>query len=100
MGLPKGKTNNPKGRPRGAQNKVTKELRVLVKEFLERKMTDIDTVFDELQPREKAKFITDMLGFSLPKYQMLEKEPEPDNSVNLYEIINKQLEKQHNDEKN
>ena len=35
MGLPKKRTNNPKGRPAGSENKITGELRERIKNFLE-----------------------------------------------------------------
>lgn len=91
MGLPKGTTNNRRGRPKGSQNKVNKELRILVKEFLQMKMGDLDSLFDELQPRDKAKFLTELLSYSMPKYVPIEmKEDLSDDisPINFFQQVN------------
>ena len=41
MGLRKGQTNNPNGRPAGALNKVTKDLRINITEFLENHFDEV-----------------------------------------------------------
>ena len=92
MGLPKGKTNNPKGRPRGSRNKINYDLREVIGEFLAKRLCKIDDVYDQLTPREQAKFIIDLLNFALPKLQTIEKESEKsDEQINVYEQINRKL---------
>ena len=89
MGLKPGQTNNPHGRPRGSQNKVNKELRELVHDFLSKKMSKIDEIFDKLTPREQARFITDLLGYVMPKLQPVEQLPvdKTDNSLSLMQTL-------------
>lgn len=72
MGLPKGKTNNPKGRPKGAKDKVSRELREWVKAFLERKTYDLERSWSKLDPKQKFALFEKLLGFVLPRPQSID----------------------------
>lgn len=72
MGLKKGQTNNPEGRPKGSRNKVNKELRKMIKDFLEENLENFQEEFAELETKDKLKFITDLLPYGLSKYQPTE----------------------------
>lgn len=62
------------GRPKGSENKIKKELREILSGFVETKMKNISRLYDELPPREKAKFILDILPYSLPKLNAVDHE--------------------------
>jgi len=69
MGLKKGMTNNPKGRPQGSLNKVTKDLRLSITEFLQ---SNFDTVIKEwarLDGKDKLAFYKDLLKYAIPAMQ-------------------------------
>jgi hypothetical protein len=74
MGLNKGTTNNPNGRPKGTPNKTTKEIReainLIVSSNLERLQIDIDS----LEPKERIKVICDLMPFAVPKLQSIQAE--------------------------
>jgi len=69
MGLQKGTTNNPNGRPPGRQNKTTEQLRNTVQTFIENNIENLQLNFDLLEPKEKLLFIEKMLNYCLPRVQ-------------------------------
>ena len=69
MGLHKGMTNNPAGKPPGAKNKINAELRVMINNFLNDEFETIKEDFKKLDPKDKLKFYTDLLNYGLPKLQ-------------------------------
>lgn len=69
MGLKPGMTNNPTGRPKGGANKVSKELRESITNFLELNFTTLKSDFKKLSPKERVKSYTDLLQFAVPKLQ-------------------------------
>ena len=69
MGLHKGMTNNPAGKPPGAKNKINAELRVMINNFLNDEFETIKEDFKKLDAKDKLKFYTDLLNYGLPKLQ-------------------------------
>ena len=45
MGLKKGQTNNPAGRPKGTINKANRELRDMIKDFLAENLENFQRAF-------------------------------------------------------
>ncbi len=84
----KGNSGNPNGRPKGAKNKTSTDLRELISNFLLENFETIQADFDELQPMERAKVFRDLLQYGLPKIQAIsediDKEP---NTINFIEVI-------------
>lgn len=66
MGLKKGMTNNPNGRPRGKPNKSTDELREIVQKFLEDNLETMQKDYDSLEPKERLAFIEKLFKHVLP----------------------------------
>jgi hypothetical protein len=71
MGLHKGQTNNPAGKPIGAKNKIGCELREMISEFLESNFQKVQQDFEELAPKDRAKVFCDLLQYSIPKLQSI-----------------------------
>jgi hypothetical protein len=67
MGLPKGKTNNPAGRPEGSINKTTKELREMITAFVSDNWETVQEDFQALEPKDRLQFFDRMLQYALPK---------------------------------
>jgi len=94
MGLHKGQTGNPNGRPKGSPNKVTAELRELITAFVKDNCQEFLERFNRL---DDAAFCTTYLKCAqllLPKPQPEKEEPEriegiemrivyPDGSVKI-----------------
>ena len=68
MGLPKNRTNNPKGRPPGP-NKITGELRDRIKNFLDGNFSVIEKDFLTLEPEKRIALYERYLKFVLPQLQ-------------------------------
>lgn len=72
MGLQKGKTNNPNGRPPGALNKITKDLRKNITEFLETNFDEVVNEWRNLEGKDKLQFYKDLIQYAIPKMQTME----------------------------
>jgi len=98
MGLPKNRTNNPKGRPPGP-NKITTELRERIKTFLDGNFETIEKDFKTLDPEKRVALFERYLKFCLPQLQTtsidLNIETMTENELDL--IIGKLLSKQSNE---
>ena len=69
MGLKKGQTNNPDGRPVGSQNKINADLRQSINDFLQKNFVEVEKDMQTLQPKDRIKLYIDLLSYSLPKLQ-------------------------------
>ena len=75
MGLPKGKTNNPNGRPKGTPNKTTKEIRDAFQLFVEDNIESFQEWIDriaEKNPVKAIELISGLSDFVLPKLSRME----------------------------
>lgn len=66
MGLRKGMTNNPAGRPKGRPNKTTDELRQVFQAFIETNIETLQNDFDKLEPKDRLLFIEKIAKIVLP----------------------------------
>ena len=69
MGLQKGQTNNPNGRPVGTQNKVTTDLRQSINDFLNDNWDQVKKDFEQLTPKDRLLFIEKLFKYSIPTLQ-------------------------------
>ena len=68
----KGNTNNPAGRPKGKPNKVTKELRERISDFLSGNWEQVEKDFQSLEPEKKIMIYEKLLQFTLPRLQSVQ----------------------------
>lgn len=69
-GLKKGQTNNPNGRPKGAPNKVTTDIREAFSELIANNIDKLDIWISEVAKKDPAKALTiiiDLSEFVIPK---------------------------------
>ena len=69
MGLKKGTTNNPAGRPSGTPNKLTADLRQRINEVLENNWHTIEADIKALEPKDRLMFIEKLLKYTVPTLQ-------------------------------
>lgn len=68
--IKKGEVRNPRGRPRGSENKRTKEQReafLVIMELLEQRMMDGDDVIKNLSPKSAGELYATLLNYQKPK---------------------------------
>ena len=68
---------NYKGRTPGATNKLQRETRELIHAFIDSKIEDINTIFDELTASEKMNAIIKLSRYILPTLRTIEILEEP-----------------------
>ena len=78
MAFEKGVSGNPDGRPKGATNKTTAQVRELVTGFLEDNFEQVKIDFSLLSPKSRVKLYCDLLQYGLPKLQAVQIETEFD----------------------
>ena len=74
----KGESGNPNGRPAGTPNKVNREIRQRINDFLDENFETIEDDLKALEPRERVRFYIELLQFGLPKLQAIELTNDPD----------------------
>ena len=91
MGLQKGQTNNPNGRPVGTQNKVTTDLRQSINDFLNDNWEQVKKDFEQLTPKDRLLFIEKLFKYSIPTLQATSLNTSFDRLTDeqLNEIINR-----------
>ncbi|NLD62868.1 MAG: hypothetical protein GX646_03145 [Bacteroidales bacterium] len=67
MGLKKGMTNNPKGKPPGTLNKMSRDMKLTIHEFLTDHWPEVEEEFHKLSGKDKLNFYKDLLQYDLPK---------------------------------
>ena len=73
MGLRKGMTNNPAGRPKKSLTKLSSELREDIVKFLANNFNLIIKEFNRVEDsNQKIKLYIDLMGFALPRLRSTE----------------------------
>ena len=67
--MPKGKTNNPNGRPAGSPNKITAEVRQSLQSALSGEIEKIGKLLESLEPKERLEIIVKLLQYILPRLE-------------------------------
>lgn len=66
--MPKFEKGNP-GKPVGAKNKVNTEIRGLIQKLFDDNYQTIQDDLEVLEPKDRLKFLSDLLPYLLPKLQ-------------------------------
>lgn len=65
--LKKGVILNPNGRPKGALNRSTQQLKQIINDILNSELGKIDEYLNELEPKERLNFIIKLMPYVIPK---------------------------------
>jgi len=93
MGLHKGTTNNPNGRPKGKPNKTTDELRVMVQNFIDDNLQTLQADFDKLESKDRLNFMERLLKHVLPAPLNELERLTPEQLTDLYNRLRNELNK-------
>lgn len=88
--IKKGEVRNPKGRPKGTPNKTTTQLRELIATFVEKEIGQIETIVMGLEPRERAKFLTDLLKYAVPTLSSINMDANVKGTITKIEVSYKE----------
>ncbi len=71
MAFKSGKSGNPNGRPKGTRNHATSDLVKRIGQILDKNTKQLQKDLESLQPVERVKAITGLIGYVIPKKQAL-----------------------------
>jgi hypothetical protein len=80
MGQKKGHSGNYSGRPKGTPNHITKTLRQRLQIVLEAEIDNLPALLTDIEPEKRARIITDLLQYVIPKATGEEVEVKPQNN--------------------
>ena len=69
MKFQKGAAGNPQGRPKGAKNKIKSRLLDAITSIVEENIERLQNDLDSLEPQERVKAVTNLIGYIIPKQQ-------------------------------
>jgi len=69
MGLKKGQTGNPNGRPPGSPNKVTSEMKTWIAGLLNKNRRQMEHDLKNLEPKDRLVILERLMQYTVPKMQ-------------------------------
>lgn len=82
----KGKSGNPNGRPKGSVNKTTAQLREVITQFVTKELSEVEQLVMKLEPKDRAKFLTDLLKYSLPTLSSVSMDSKVEGTITKIEV--------------
>ncbi|HPE18561.1 MAG TPA: hypothetical protein P5200_05430 [Tenuifilaceae bacterium] len=83
------------GRQKGTANKVTQDLRLLLKDFIAKEINNVDEQLKQAEPKDRLDFIAKLLPYALPKYDQVafEQKNPYEQSMNFFQNITEKIRK-------
>jgi len=71
MGLKKGQTGNPNGRPRGSPNKTTSNIRKFVEALVRDNLFSMKKDLKKVSPKDRLMILEKLMQYTIPKQQQI-----------------------------
>ena len=72
--MPKGKTNNPNGRPKGTPNRITQDVRAWLSAVIDKNRKQMERDLKALEPKDRLQMIEKLMQYVIPKQQAVSAE--------------------------
>ena len=72
--MPKGKTNNPNGRPKGTPNRITQDVRAWLSAVIDKNRKHMERDLKALEPKDRLQMIEKLMQYVIPKQQAVSAE--------------------------
>lgn len=82
-----GRSGNPNGKPKGAENKVTKELRGKITSIVNGQIDKVQTDLELLEPKDRLNILLQLLKFCTPQLKAIEYEASAETNNPFKPII-------------
>lgn len=82
----RGMSGNPYGRPVGAVNLATREIREAVTMIVNNNLQQLQTDIEGMEPRERVKYLLALMDFILPKLQRVQVQSQDEQSADEQEM--------------
>ena len=69
-----GESGNPKGKPKGAENKLTKEIRAKIGLILNNNIDKVQSDLDKLEPKDRLTILLQLVKYVTPQLKAMEVE--------------------------
>ena len=81
------------GRQKGTSNKVTQDVRALLKELVSKEISNIDNLLKDAEPKDRLEFIVRLLPYTLPKFEdtVFNESQETKPKQSFLDFINQQV---------
>lgn len=67
-----GESGNPNGKPKGAENKLTKEIRGKIALILNNNIDKVQTDLEQLEPKDRLTVLLQLMKFVTPQLKAIE----------------------------
>jgi hypothetical protein len=74
-------------KPKGSTNRLTGEIKEKIVQFISGELDSITEIYSQCSPKEKLRFIAELLGYVLPKSKIIEAAPDSEEPAPNFDLL-------------